>query len=203
MPQHTTVVFDLGGVLIDWNPRYLYRTLFKGDEQAMEKFLTEVCTPDWNIQQDAGRPLADAYALLVKSHPHLRELIEAWGPGFDQMMAGPIAGTVDILSELRARGTPIFALSNWSAETFPYALARFEFLKWFKAIVISGELKLLKPDARIFQHLLETHGLEAKQTIFIDDALHNVAGASAIGIHGLHFKDPASLRSSLVELGLL
>lgn len=141
MPQHSTVVFDLGGVLIDWNPRHLYRKLFGGDEQAMEAFLANVCTPSWNLQQDAGRPLAEAYALLVKSHPQHRALIEAWGPRFDEMMSGQIDGTVEILSALRARKTPLYALSNWSVETFDYALRRFEFLQWFDGIVISGKLK--------------------------------------------------------------
>jgi 2-haloacid dehalogenase len=202
MPQHSTVVFDLGGVLIDWNPRYLYRKLF-ADEAAMEAFLTNVCTPTWNIQQDAGRTFSEACALLAKSHPHHRPLIEAWGTRFDEMMAGPIEGTVEILSELRARGTPLYALSNWSAETFPFAQRRFEFLSWFDGIVISGQINLIKPDPRIYQHLLETHALTAESTVFIDDAPHNVAGATAVGIHGLHFTDPARLRRDLVELGLL
>src|SRR6266571_4645453 len=109
MPQPSIAVFDLGGVLIDWNPRYLYRKLFAGDEAAMEAFLTNVCTPHWNLQQDAGRPLADAYAALVKTHPQHRAHIEAWGPRFAEMMSGPIAGTVEILAELRARGTPLYA----------------------------------------------------------------------------------------------
>lgn len=203
MPQLSTVVFDLGGVLIDWNPRYLYRKLFDGDEAAMEAFLTNVCTPEWNLQQDAGRPLADAYALLVKSHPQHKEHIEAWGPGFDAMMSGPIEGTVEILRELRAKGTPLYALSNWSAETFPIAVQRFEFLHWFKAVVISGTLKLTKPDPRIYQHLLEAHALTPEETVFIDDAPHNVAAAAALGIHALQFTDPVALRKSLVELELL
>lgn len=200
--QHTTVVFDLGGVLIDWNPRYLYRKLI-ADEAQMEAFLANVCTSDWNLQQDAGRPLAEAYAVLAKTHPHHKALIEAWGARFDEMMAGAITGTVEILAELRARGTPLYALSNWSAETFPFALRRFEFLRWFNGLVISGELKLIKPDRRIYQHLLDTHALAPESTVFIDDVQHNVAGASALGIHGLRFVDPATLRRDLVALGLL
>ena len=202
-PKHTAVVFDLGGVLVDWNPRYLYRPLFAGDEAAMEHFLTHVCTPEWNLRQDEGRLLADAYAVLTRDHPEHKALIEAWGPGFDRMMAGPIAGTVEILGELRDRGVPLYALSNWSAETFPYARARFDFLNWFRAIVISGELKLIKPDPRIYRHLLETHGLRPEETVFIDDAPHNVAGAKAVGIHGVQFTDPVALRSALVDLRLL
>jgi len=203
MAKLSTVVFDLGGVLIDWNPRYLYRKLFDGDEHAMEAFLTNVCTPGWNLQQDAGRPLAEAYAVLVASHPQHRAHIEAWGPRFDEMMAGPIQGTVDILAELRRAKTPLFALSNWSEETFEVALRRFEFLQWFDAIVISGKLKLIKPDPRIYQHLLDTHGLTAGETVFIDDVPQNVTGARAVGIHGLHFTDPATLRKDLAALGLL
>jgi 2-haloacid dehalogenase len=203
MARFKNVVFDLGGVLIDWNPRYLYRDLFGGDEAAMEEFLTSVCTPDWNIQQDGGRLLSDAYAVLVQNHPEFKAHIEAWGPGFDRMMAGPVAGTVEILRELRGRGTPLYALSNWSDETFPHALRRFDFLGWFDSIVISGKLKVTKPDPRIYRHLLETHQLVAGETVFIDDAPHNVAGAAALGIHALHFIDPAALRRSLVELELL
>jgi 2-haloacid dehalogenase len=137
-PRPTVAVFDLGGVLVDWNPRYLYRTLFGGDAAAMERFLAEVCTPAWNDEQDRGRPFAEACALLVRDHPDQRELIEAWPFRFDETMAGPIPGTVEILAELRARDVPLYALSNWSAETFPRAQARFPFLQWFRGIVISG-----------------------------------------------------------------
>jgi 2-haloacid dehalogenase len=200
---HTHVVFDLGGVLIDWNPRYLYRKLFAGDEQAMEQFLASVCTSEWNVQQDAGRPFTEAYAVLCAEHPDKRALIEAWQPRFDEMMAGPIEGTLEILAELRARGTPLFALTNWSAETFPFALARFEFLKWFDGIVMSGELELIKPDPRIYQHLLDTHGLRAQDTVFIDDAPRNVAAAAALGFHAIQFTEPAALRAKLRTLGLL
>ncbi|HTU62956.1 MAG TPA: HAD family phosphatase [Polyangiales bacterium] len=201
--KHTAVIFDLGGVLIDWNPRYLYRKRFGGDEAAMEHFLTHVCTPEWNIRQDAGRTFAEASELLCRSHPQLRAHIEAWLPGFDDMMAGEIQGSVDILAELRARGTPIYALTNWSAETFPCALERFEFLGWFADIVVSGKLQLIKPDPAIYRHLLTTHGLQAEQSIFIDDAPHNVAGAAAVGIHALQFTSPDALRQQLVELGML
>jgi 2-haloacid dehalogenase len=202
MPQHSTVVFDLGGVLIDWDPRHLYRKLFR-DEATMEAFLGSVCTPAWNLQQDAGRPLAEACAVLVQSHPQHKEHIEAWGPRFDEMMAGPIAGTVQILAELCARGTPLYALSNWSEETFEYALRRFDFLQWFDGIVISGKLKVVKPDPRIYQHLLDTHALQPEKTVFIDDVSQNVAGAAALGIHGVLFTTPAALRKTLTELELL
>src|SRR6201996_7873495 len=117
MAECSIAVFDLGGVLVDWNPRYLYRKLFPGDDAAMEHFLANVCTDAWNVQQDAGRSLADAYAALAGDHPDKKHLIEAWGARFDEMMSGAIEDSVAILAELRARRTPLYALSNWSAET--------------------------------------------------------------------------------------
>lgn len=199
---HTTVVFDLGGVLVDWNPRYLYRKLFDS-EAEMEDFLTRVCTPDWNIRQDGGRSFEEAYAVLADTHPEHKQRIECWLSRFDEMMAGPIEGTLEILAELRARGTPLYALSNWSAETFPCARKRFEFLNWFRAVVISGELNLVKPDPRIYRHLLDTHHLSASECVFIDDAPHNVEGAAAVGMHALRFTDPPALRAELAQLGFL
>jgi 2-haloacid dehalogenase len=196
-------VFDLGGVLVDWNPRYLYRRLFDGDEAAMERFLAEVCTPAWNDEQDRGRPFAEACALLVRDHPERRALIEAWPARFEETMAGPIAGTVDVLAELRARGVPLYALSNWSAETFPRARARFPFLEWFDGIVISGALRIAKPDPAIYRHLLEAYDLRAGELVFIDDAARNVEAAEALGIRAVRFTDAAALRADLVELGLL
>ena len=197
------VVFDLGGVLIDWNPRYLYRTLFGGDTAAMEHFLTHVCSPAWNHQQDAGRSFAEGCAELVREFPDARPLIEAWRARFDETMAGPIAGTVEILAALRERRVPLYALSNWWAETFPIARARFDFLGWFDGIVISGELGAAKPDPRIFAHLLDTYGLRADATVFIDDLPANVAAAAAAGMQPILFTDPVALRVSLRELDLL
>ena len=197
------VVFDLGGVLIDWNPRYLYRTLFGGDTAAMEHFLAHVCSPAWNHRQDAGRSFADGCAELVREFPDARPLIEAWRVRFDETMAGPIAGTVEILAALRERGVPLYALSNWWAETFPIARARFDFLGWFDGIVISGELGVAKPDPRIFAHVLETYGLRADATVFVDDLPANVAAAATAGMQPILFTDPAALRVSLRELDLL
>jgi 2-haloacid dehalogenase len=203
VPRPTVAVFDLGGVLVDWNPRYLYRTLFDGDDAAMERFLAEVCTPAWNDQQDRGRPFAEACALLVRDHPDKRELIEAWPSRYPETIAGPVAGAVEILAELRARDVPLYALSNWSAETFPHAQARFPFLQWFRGIVISGALHVAKPDLAIYRHLFETYGLRAEGTVFIDDAPRNVEAAASLGMHAVQFTDASSLRASLVRLGLL
>ncbi|MGA7473654.1 MAG: HAD-IA family hydrolase [Candidatus Sulfotelmatobacter sp.] len=203
MANRSVAVFDLGGVLIDWNPRHLYRKLFRGDDAAMEHFLATVCTPSWNLQQDAGRPFAEACASLKLEHPTHADLIDAWIQRYDEMLAGPISGAVEILAELRAREVPLFALSNWSAETFPFALKRFDFLQWFRGVVLSGEARLLKPDPRIFQLFLETHAVDPAHTIYIDDLKPNVEAATALGMHGILFTDPPALRSELAKLGLL
>jgi 2-haloacid dehalogenase len=196
-------VFDLGGVLIDWNPRYLYSKLFNGDDRAMERFLATVCTSSWNEQQDAGRPFADACTSLKRAHPNEARLIDAWIERYDEMLAGPISGAVDILTILHSRGVPLYALSNWSAETFPVALKRFDFLKWFQGVMLSGEVRLLKPDPRIFKLFLETFSIDPFRCIYIDDRRPNVEVAMAFDMHGILFTDPAALRSELVRLGLI
>jgi 2-haloacid dehalogenase len=203
MSTPRTVVFDLGNVLIDWDPRYLYRRLFSGDEAAMERFLAEVCTPAWNHEQDRGRAFAEGCAIAARAHPDKRELIEAWFANYDETIAGEVPGTVAILTELRDRGVPLYALTNWSAETFPRAQARFPFLQWFRGIVVSGALGLAKPEPAIYRHLLETYDLQASETVFIDDSPANVAGAEAVGIRALRFTDAQMLREELRGLGLL
>ena len=201
-PKPTAVVFDLGGVLIDWNPRYLYRTLF-GDEAEMEAFLAEVTTQEWNAQQDAGRPWSEAVEALVAMHPGRRDLIEAYWHRWPETLGGAIEGTVSILGELKARGVRTYALSNWSAETFPLARPRFPFLEWFDGILISGEAKLVKPDPRIFAHLLEKFGLEAGSTVFIDDSAANVRAATEAGLIAIRFESPEQLAQELSALALL
>ena len=171
------VVFDLGGVLIDWDPRHLYRKLFAGDEAAMEQFLATVCTHEWNRCQDAGRSFAEGARLLKAEHPDKAELIDAYGARFDEMIAGPIAGSVEILAELRDRGIPLYGLTNWSAETYPAALQRFAFLRWFRGILVSGEVGLIKPDPRIFALLTERFAIEPHCAVYIDDVEANVAAA--------------------------
>jgi len=198
----TVAVFDLGGVLIDWNPRHLYRKLFQ-HEAEMEDFLANICTVQWNLQQDAGRSFTEACGALKLEHPNEADLIDAWFGRFDEMMAGPIAGTVDILAELAERNVPIYALSNWSAETFPFAQRRFEFLRWFRAIFLSAQVHLVKPDPRIFKYFCENFALRPEQILYIDDLQHNVEAARTIGMHAIRFSDPASLRQELVQLSLL
>lgn len=202
-PRRTTVVFDLGGVLIDWNPRHLYRSMFGGDEAAMEEFLATVVTPDWNAAQDAGRSFAEGTALLRERHADKAHLIDAYPARFQETLKGPITESVAILGALRARNVPLYALTNWSHETFPPALRRFEFLQWFRGILISGEVGLIKPDPRIYQLLLERFGIDPETAVFIDDNPGNAAAATAIGLHGIHFTTPAALQRELEGLRLL
>ena len=202
LARPTTVVFDLGGVLIDWDPRYLYRQLFD-DPDEMESFLAEVTTAEWNAHQDAGRPWAEAIELLVAEHPERRELIEAFHGRWPEMLAGEIPGTVHVLAELRAAGVRLVALSNWSAEMFPIARERFDFLAWFEGIVISGDVGVNKPDRRIFEFLIDQFGIEPAAALFIDDSSANVDAATALGFHAIQFTDPTALRVELVRLGLL
>ena len=201
--RRRVVIFDLGGVLIEWNPRHLYRKLFPGDERAMEAFLSEVCTVEWNERQDAGRTFAEAVDELMPRHADKRELIEAFSRRFDEMITGDIPGTVDILADLRRAGVPRYALSNWSAETFVPQRARFPFLAWFDGIVLSGEERVIKPDPRIFRILLDRYKVVADEAVFIDDNPANAAAADALGIHGIHFRSPPELRRDLETLGLL
>lgn len=198
--QRLVVVFDLGGVLIDWNPRHLYRKLFDGDDAAMEHFLANICTQAWNHEQDAGRSFAEGCDLLKAAHPREAQRIDAWFERYDEMLAGPIQGTVDILAELRAQGVPVYALSNWSAETFPYALKRFEFLQWFDGIMLSGNVGMVKPDAEFFEHFLQTFKVDPASAVFIDDLEPNIKGAAAAGMHGIRFTGPAALREELRKL---
>ncbi|SRR5258707_807539 len=197
------VVFDLGGVLIEWDPRHLYRKLFAGDEAAMEHFLATVCTHEWNRGQDAGRSFAEGCRLLKGQHPDKAELIDAYGARFDEMMPGPIAGSVEILAELRDRGTRLYGLTNFSAETYPPTFERFRFLRWLEGVLVSGEVGVIKPDPRIYELLIERFGIDPHNTVYIDDVAANVAAARLFGIHGVHFTTPAALREELVGLGLL
>ena len=201
--ERDTVVFDLGGVLIDWDPRHLYRKLFAGDEAAMEHFLANVCTHDWNRRQDAGRSFAEACGLLKAEHPDKAELIDAYFARFDEMMPGPITGSVEILGELRERGTPLYCLTNFSAETYPPTFERFAFLRWFRGVLVSGEVGVIKPDPRIFELLIERFGIDPRRTVYIDDVAANAMAARPFGIHAIHFTKPALLREELVALGLL
>ncbi len=203
LPPRTTIAFDIGGVLVDWNPRHLYRKLFPQDPEGMERFLAEICTSEWNAGQDAGRSWAEATALLKAEHPAEAERIDAYHLRWEETLGGPIEGTVEILRELKAAGRPLYGLTNWSHETFPIGRARFDFLAWFDGIVVSGEERLLKPDPRIYRVLMERYGLRPEELVYVDDNVRNAEAATALGLHGIHFTGPDALRGELAALGLV
>jgi 2-haloacid dehalogenase len=206
MPRNTqppsAAIFDLGGVLIDWNPRHLYRKLFN-DRAAMEEFLSTVCTPEWNSTLDAGYPIADAVAGLSTAYPDRAPLIEAYSERWGEMLNGPHDATVAILDELRDRDVHLYALTNWSAETFPIAIQRFEVLGWFEDILVSGSEGIVKPDSAIYDLAIERFEIEPHRTVFIDDAPANVAAAARAGFHAHHYRDAARLRAFLRRCALL
>ncbi|NED93948.1 HAD family phosphatase [Phytoactinopolyspora alkaliphila] len=195
----SAVVFDFGGVLVDWNPRYLYRKLLSNDAEV-ERFLSEVTTPEWNLEQDRGRPWSEAVATLTAQFPEHRELIVAYHERWAETIGGQIDGTVQILTELRDAGVALYGLTNWSAETFPIARERFEWLSWFKGIVVSGEEGLVKPDPRIYRVLEERYGVDLGRAVYIDDSPRNVVAASELGMTALHFTSPEELRHALGDL---
>ncbi len=203
MNSKQAVVFDLGGVLIDWNPRHLYRKMFDGDEEGMERFLSEICTPEWNLRQDEGRSFAEATEELIARHPERAELVRAFFDRWPEMIGGAIKETVEILAELKGAGREIYALSNWSAETFPHARKRFQFLDWFDFTVISGEIGLVKPNREVFDFLLEKTGRRAEECVFIDDSPANTTAARDLGFDAIHFRSPGQLRDELMNRGIL
>lgn len=198
----TAVTFDLGGVLIDWNARHLYRKLFDGDEAAMERFLAEVCTPEWNSRLDTGRSFAEAVTELVAVHPDQAELISAYHARWEEMLGGAFEDTVDIVRELRGAGLRTYALSNWSAETFPVTRRRYPFLDEMDGILISGDVRVGKPSPAIFHEFLTRFGLTPGTTVFIDDWDRNVATATGLGMIAVQFVDATQLRRDLRALGL-
>jgi 2-haloacid dehalogenase len=196
------VVFDIGGVLLDWNPRYLYRKLF-ADETEMEYFLSTVCTLEWHHDNDLGVPIEKSCGRLAAEHPEYADMIWAWGRRSEEMIAGPIAGTVDVLQDLRAAGVRCYALTNMESWTFPLRRARYPFFAWFEGIVVSSHEGVAKPDPEIFRRLLERFDLAAPRTVLIDDAPHNVGAARALGLQAIRFQSPEDLRAELDGAGLL
>jgi 2-haloacid dehalogenase len=198
-----TIIFDLGGVLIDWNPRYLYRKILK-DEDQVTWFLENICTSEWNDQQDAGRSFEEATRELILKHPEWEEAINAWYGRWQETITGSISGTVDILKKIKgSNGYRLYALTNWSAETFPWALDNFEFLHWFEGILVSGEEKTRKPFPEFYQLLFDRYAIDPSRALFIDDNIKNIEGARAIGLPSVHFQNPDQLKSELTRLGVL
>lgn len=197
------IIFDLGGVLIDWNPEYVYLEVFEGDRKKMQWFFDEICTMDWNENQDAGYPLQKATKDRVKMFPQYEEWIRIYYGRWEEMLGGAIEGTVTILNQLLENPDyRVVALTNWSAETFPVALSRFEFLHRFEGIVVSGTEKTRKPFPEIYQLTLDRYKFKVQECLFIDDNLRNIETASAMDIQTIHFKNPNDLKSNLKQMGI-
>ncbi|OGA05311.1 MAG: hypothetical protein A3I00_06010 [Betaproteobacteria bacterium RIFCSPLOWO2_02_FULL_64_12] len=203
VPAVDAVLFDLGKVLLDWDPRYFYRDVFGGDEQALERFVAEVVTMEWLRELDTGTPVGRAIAEHQRRFPAYAEMIAMWPEGWPHMLRGEIAGSVEILTELRERGMRLYSLTNFSTDTFPIARSRFPFLSWFEDVVMSGEHGITKPDPRIYRIAIERCRLAPGQTVFVDDLQANVDAAREHGFHALHFTGPERLREDLRALGVL
>lgn len=198
MNQIKNIIFDFGGVLVDWNPRYLYDKYF-GDEQRSEWFLNNICLYSWNLQMDGGKPFAEGVAELQREHPEWAEAIAIYHTRWVEMMGGEVEGTASVLRGLKAAGYAIYGLTNWSAETFPMIRDTYPVFSEFDGIVVSGEEHLLKPDAAIYRCLLERYALVGSESLFIDDNQANVDAARELGIEALRFESAAQLERALCE----
>ena len=198
-----TIIFDLGNVLIDWNPKYVFDKMFE-DQEKKKYFFENICTMEWNETQDAGRSIKEATEELVALHPNWKEYIEAYYDQWTDMLGGPIHDTVEIFRQLKESGKfKLYALTNWSAELFPYALELYEFLHWFDGRVVSGEEQMRKPHSEFYQVLLDRYNLQASDVIFIDDNLRNIKAAEAMGIKSIRFESPEQLKQELQALAIL
>jgi len=197
-----TIIFDLGGVLVDWNPEYVYLNEFNGDRKKMQWFFENICTSSWNEEQDGGYLMADATEERINLFPKYKKLIKMFYGRWEEMLKGEIKGTVEILHKLKRKKYKLIALTNWSSETFPVAVKKFKFLKLFDGIVVSGKVKMLKPFPEIYNYTLKKYGLIANKSIFIDDRISNVDGAIKCGIHGIQFESPKNLIIALKKYGI-
>ena len=201
MKKITSVVFDIGGVLIDWNPRHLFRKVFDSEEE-MEWFLANVCTYEWNVQQDGGKLFSVATAELQQKFPEYSDKIALYYGRWEEMLDGDIKGTVDIFRRLKSAGMPLYALSNWSHEAFPVAYNRYDFMKDFDGLVVSGYEKLLKPGHAIYRVLIKRYSINPAESVYIDDNKPNADAAAELGFNAIHFTSPDQLRAELTALGL-
>lgn len=191
------IIFDLGGVLVDWNPKIMYRKIFH-TEEAVDYFLTNICTFSWNEAQDGGRTIVDAENALINKYPEYTTEIKAYYARWPEMLAGSIIPSVEILRELiDDKRYRVFALTNWSAETWPKAIELFDFLSWFDGILVSGQELMKKPDKRIFNLLCDRYQIDPNQALFIDDNVHNIFAAREFGLHSIHFLNSDQLKSDL------
>ena len=202
MSKPSAVVFDIGNVMVGWDPRNLYRKLFGGRDDEMEWFLQNVCNDAWNIEQDRGRNFDEGVKLLMRTHPvALHGMIRAYHERWAEMLSGELPESVAILRALHARGIPAYAITNWNQDKFRHARTLFPFFDLFRGIVVSGDEGLLKPSAEIFELFLRRYGLAAHECVFVDDSEKNVIGARAAGLEALHFTSPAKLASDLRAMG--
>lgn len=198
-----TIIFDLGGVLIDWNPDYVFTENYFDSQEQRTFFFQNVCTPDWNENQDAGYPIAKATEEKLIEFPEWENPIKDFYGRWVEMLGEQIQGTVDIFKQLKEnKNLKFYALTNWSAETFPIAIDRFDFLQWFDGLVVSGEEKMRKPFPEFYKLLLNRYNVKPEETIFIDDNLRNVKAAEALGIKNIHFKEPSGLDLELKRIGI-
>ena len=194
------IIFDFGGVLLDWDPRYLYRKVFKTEEE-IENFLQNICTTEWNAQMDAGKPFAEGVKELIAIHPEYAKEIQMYKDRWTEMISGQIDEGVSILKQVEASHQfKLFGLTNWSSETFPFAYNNYKFLEIFEGIVVSGEEKMKKPEKRIFHLLLERYHLTPEECIFIDDNQNNIDMANKLGIHGILCQDFAKVKEEISNL---
>jgi len=196
------IIFDFGGVLIKWDPHELYHRFFEQPQQ-IDQFLSEINFTSWNAEQDRGRPFTEGIVKLSAQFPQYTHLIRAYYDHFEDTIVGPIPGTVDILHELKRAGYPLYALSNWSAETYPRVRHQYDFFDLFDKIILSGEVKLIKPDPAIFKLTLQTVHRTASECLLIDDSEANIIAAKKIGFVTIHFKSPEQLKHELRNLGIL
>lgn len=204
MSKINTIIFDLGGVLIDWNPEYVFLEAFDGNRKKMTWFLENICTSDWNENQDAGYPIKQGTEDLVNQFPDYERYIRMFYGQWENMLGGEISGTVNILKTLiKNNNHKVIALTNFSTETFPIAQKHFEFLNWFKGIVVSGEEKTRKPFESIYNITLKRFDIIAGKSIFIDDNLRNIKAANKLGINGIHFENPEQLKKVLKSYNIL
>jgi len=203
MKEIKTIIFDLGGVLIDWNPEYVYLKEFRGDRVKMEWFLEHICAWNWNINQDAGYPIAKATEERIALFPEYESLIKMYYDRWEEMLGYTHEDTLIILKKIIDNPNyRVLALTNWSAETWPKAIAKFPWLQWFEGILVSGDEKMRKPFASIFNLMLERYDIKAEEALFIDDSYVNIQGCEAVGITGIHFKNAATLKIQLRTIGI-
>lgn len=199
-----TIIFDLGGVLIDWNPKYVFDENYFESEEKRQYFFNHICTNDWNEEQDAGRSIVDATQILVEQFPDWEKPIRDYYGRWTDMLNGPIHDTVELFRQLKEKDKyKIYALTNWQASLFDIALVRFNFLHWFDGRVVSGEEKTRKPFPEFYQRLLDRYNVNPSDALFIDDNLRNVKAAEELGINSVHFRSPAILQDDLRRHGLL